>query len=154
MRFKSMSAEEAREANAFEPWPDGEYDFIIDAAADTLSRAGDDMLKLTLHVFNRAGAKRTVFDYILGTDSWQWKLRHLSEAIGMVADYERGELIPHKLVGKPGRVKLRTNPAKDGYPASNGVADYLVPAGASRAEPTSRQKAMAGGNVDDDEIPF
>jgi hypothetical protein len=164
MRVKPITPEQAMEAasTGFEPLRPGDYDFSIYQAEDTRSAKGDDMLKLTLHILLGDGKHRTVFDYVLGTDNWAWKARHLAESIDMVSQYERGELDPDFLEGRMGRLKLKIKPASGNYAAGNQVADYLpreasdqaarVPTPGARAAAPAREKANAGDI--DDEIPF
>jgi hypothetical protein len=163
MKVQPISSEEANAGGFGEPFPAGEYDFLIYAAEETTSKAGNDMLKLTLHIFNKRGEKQTTFDYILSSQTGAWKARHLMEAIGMVREYDRGEIDPIKIEGKPGRCKLQLVPAKDQFPAKNAVADYLGPKQAesaisygpanTRARPPEPAQAT-GGRIIEDEIPF
>ena len=162
MRVKPITPEQATAAaTVFEPLRPGDYDFAIYQAEDTQSAKGDDMLKLTLHILLGDGKHRTVFDYVLGTDNWAWKARHLAESIDMLAQYERGELDPDFLESRVGRVRLKIKPASGPWPPGNQVADYLpressahttVLATGGRAAAPAREKVFAGDI--DDEIPF
>lgn len=149
MRVQPISSEEANSGGGGEPFKPGEYDFIIQSAEETTSAAGNDMLKLVLHVFNRDGEKRTVFDYILSSQAGQWKARHMMESIGMTRQYEAGVIDPVAIESKPGRCKLGVDPASAQYPAKNKVQDYV----AAKSEPQTARAAPAGGDIDD-EIPF
>lgn len=163
MRVKPITPEQAMQAaTTFEPLRPGDYDFSIYQAEDTKSAKGDDMLKITLHILLGEGRHRTVFDYILGTDNWAWKARHLAESIDMVSQYEQGELDPDFLEGRAGRLKLKIKPASGQFGAGNQVVDYIpretqsnpgqrTPA-INRAPAPSREKVLAGDI--DDEIPF
>lgn len=159
MRVNPISAEKASEGGGFEPWPAGEYDFAVHDAADDVSSAGNEQIKLTLHVFNRDGNKRTVFDYLGASDKAQWKVRHFADAVGLTRQYESGELEPRDIVGREGRCRLRIKPASGGYPANNEVQDYIAASGAPQraahrpAQQPRRAVATAGADLDDD-IPF
>ena len=159
MRIQPITAEQASESSgAFEPWPAGEYDFIVNEAIDDISKAGNEQIKLTLHVFNRNGARRIVFDYLGSGQSSQWKVRHAAEAMGLLRQYDAGELNPHEMIGKPGKCLLRVKPAANGYDANNQVGDYVVPkAVAAGTQPAmrsaSKAKVHTGGDLDDT-IPF
>ncbi len=158
MRVQPISAEEANSGGGGEPFRPGEYDFIIQSVEETTSAKGNDMLKLTLHVFDKEGEKRTVFDYILSSQAGQWKARHMMEAIGMTEQYELGTIDPIAIEGRPGRCKLGIEPGNAQYPAKNKVQDYISPTAAKAAPAASRPaparaKAPAGGDLDD-EIPF
>jgi len=163
MRVNPVTEEQANEgAGSFEPLKPGEYDFSVFQAEDAVSAAGNEMLKLTLHILLGDGKHRTVFDYILSSESGAWKCRHFASSIDVLTDYERGELDPEFLGGRVGRLKLKIKPANGQYPAGNQVADYLpreaqshVPqrtAAINRPSAPSRMK-VAAGDIDD-EIPF
>lgn len=159
MRVTPISAEVADEnAGAFDPFPPGDYDFIVSEAEDTVSGAGNEQIKLTLHVFNRDQKKRVVFDYLSSAPKAQWKVRHFAEAVGMLREYETGDMPTHQMINRPGRCKVGIKPADGQYSAQNRVNDY-IPHGGSSPVTTSRpiaaaarQKAPAGDL--DDEIPF
>jgi hypothetical protein len=170
MRITPISAEKANEGGGFTPWKPGDYPFEIHDAADDVSKAsGREQLKLTLYVFDPDGNRRTVFDYIGADEKSAWKARHLAEAVGVVQQYEAGELDPFDLVGKTGDLKLRVKPAQGDYPANNAVQDYIAKNGEAKASPRpatlrvdNRPAAPArpanggttGGVLDDDSIPF
>jgi hypothetical protein len=161
---KPASAQEAdANANAYAPWPPGDYDFIVAEASEEISKAsGNEMIKLTLHVFNQDGAKRTVFDYLLSNDKGQWKVRHAAEAIGLLEQYEAGFLDINNIAERSGRLKLRIKPASGEYTASNAVVDYIKADPGSKPAPVMRagNPAPRGVNVKapasdlNDEIPF
>src|SRR5437016_4593213 len=122
MRFAPQSEEAvAKEASRFEPWRSGIYDFEVAEAEDQTSRAGNEMIVLTLHVFNREGVRRTVYDYLI--ESIGYKLRHAAYACGLGKNYDTGDLQAMDFCGKAGKLKLGIEPAKDGYPAKNRVQD-------------------------------
>lgn len=164
MRLTPISAEKANEGGSFPVWKPGEYDYEIHDAADDTSKSGAEMLKLTLYVFDSDGNKRTVFDYITSDEKSQWKARHLAESVGLVKQYESGELDPYDLTGKTGRLKLRIKPAQGDYPAGNSVGDYIpigdLPEKATRsaprpaARPAVPARQPSQSTIDDDSIPF
>lgn len=155
MRVQPVSAEVADNGGAGEIFKPGEYDFTIYEAAETTSqKSGEEMLKLTLHIFDRNGDKRTVFDYILSSKAAQWKARHMMESIGMTKQYDAGVIDPVDIVERSGRLKLGVAPATAQYPAQNKVQDYVKMKSdpQSAAEPARKARAPAGDI--DDEIPF
>jgi hypothetical protein len=163
-----VSKEQADAGGNFEPWPIGEYDFEVNDAADDVSKAsGREQIKLTLHVFNEDGGKRTVFDYLGSDEKSQWKVRHFCEAVGLIRHYEKGELDVYDITGKTGRLHLAVKRATSEYPANNTVRDYIAmaeqPARAVRpaaraaapTRPAARPAApMKSAHELDDEIPF
>lgn len=150
MKFTPKTEEEIqKESSKFGPWPNGVYDFEVFEAEDKTSKNGNDMLVLTLHIFNPDGHRRTVYDYLL--ENIPHKLKHAAEACGLHRQYTSGSLDKDDFYGKTGRLKLGIQPERDGYPAKNVVRDYL-PAkpvnGAAVSAPVSRKVDL------DDEIPF
>jgi hypothetical protein len=143
MKFKPKTEKELAEANL---WEKGDYAFEILEAEDAQDKNGNDMLKLKVKVFKDSGASQNIFDYVSGT--WmEYKLRHLAEACGMLADYENGELNSYEFVGKTGFCKVGISKDKNGeYPDRNGINDYLVD------KPASKQTIQEA--LKDDSIPF
>lgn len=153
MKFDPKSEKDIAEAGL---WPVGEYDFEVKDASEETSASGNDMIKLTLHVFNNDSERITVFDYLVHTEKAAYKVRHFAEATGMLAQYERGELSSDECVFKTGRCKLGIKKDKAGqYPDKNAVADYVKATGAVKtAAPAARAKQPASAGDFDDEIPF
>lgn len=168
MRIPQPATKEQANAGGFEPWPVGDYDFEVHDAADDVSDAGNEQIKLTLYVFNEEGRKRTVFDYLPSSEKSQWKVRHFAEAVGLIRSYEAGELDVNDIVEKTGKLKLGFKKATAQYPANNQVADY-IPRGdeaeratrpaparpAPAARPAAARQATSRANDDlSDDIPF
>lgn len=158
MKFKPKSENDIASSNLWEP---GEYDFEVFEATDGTSKAGNEMTTLILHVFNIDAQRRTVFDYLVDTDGGAFKIRHFAEAVGLVQEYERGELLAIDMVNRTGRCKLNIQRDKTGqYPDKNGIADYLksrsdrsaTRQSALRASVNARQKVQSDDI--DDAIPF
>ena len=152
MRFEPKSEKEISEANLM---PAGIYNCEISAAEEQSSKAGNDMIKLTLTVWDQEGNERKVFDYLL--EAIPGKLRHCAEMCGLLDVYSRGELRADDLVGKAGQAKLGIKKDKTGtYPDQNAVQDYLInpPGKTASTLAHARQPAMAGGGNLDDDIPF
>lgn len=170
MRVTPITPEQADEqAVSFDPWPPGDYDFTVYEASEGFAQSsGNEQIKLTLHVFNRQGAHRTVFDYLSSAPKAQWKVRHAAETLGLVRQYETGEMSPKDMIGRPGRLKLRIKPADGSFAANNAVADYLgtKPVEAVNTAPRVRQPEpvrasgvrepaqVGGGRIIEDDIPF
>jgi hypothetical protein len=116
-----------------------------------VAAAGNDMIKLKVAIYNADGRRRTVFDYLMDTESMGYKLRHCAAATGNLTDYERGELHADDLVGKTGTCKLGIRKATEEYPAQNQINDYIVPqdSATSAAQPR-REPAVAGAGAGGD----
>ena len=129
MRFTPKTEAELKESELL---PEGEYTFEILTAEDTQSKStGNDMLKLSLRIFENGGENsQRVFDYLVSIDSMIWKIRHFAEAIGMLPEYESGEMLAETLPGRTGKCKIVIQPASGQWDAKNAVKDYLPrPAG-------------------------
>jgi hypothetical protein len=131
-------------------------------AVDTLSKAGNEMLKLKLMVFGD-GSSPHVYDYLL--EKLAYKLRHFAETTGLLAAYEAGELTAEMCLNREGYCKLVIE-RQDGYEPRNNVKDYIVkekaaapdpltavPATAPRPAPPRPRPVPAAAGFDDD-IPF
>ena len=85
MKFAPKSEKEIASANLLTP---GVYGFEIIEAEEATSKAGNDMIKLMVHVFKEDGTPVTVFDYLM--ESVAYKLRHAAEGCGILHAYEQG----------------------------------------------------------------
>lgn len=150
MRVTPKTASEVAEAGLL---PAGIYDCEVVSAEETVSRNGNEMIKLRVRVFTEDGNSRTIFDYLL--DSVAYKVRHAAESFGLMEAYDDGELSAADLEGRTGRCKVRIDPAKDGYEAKNSIQDYVVSvdAIAKRVEKTVAAAQTVTADMDD-EIPF
>jgi hypothetical protein len=164
MRVQPISAEQAEsDTPNFEPFPPGDYDFLVNEAIDdhVSPKTGGVSMMLTLHVFNKSGTRRIVWDYLPHSASGQWKTRQFAEAVGLVRQYEAGGFEAHEVLGKPGRVKLKYEAGTPDYPkAKNTVEKYLKPVepiiGSARSTSGSvgsKAKVHTGGDLND-EVPF
>jgi hypothetical protein len=136
-------------------WPPGEYDFEVKDAAEETSSAGNEMIKLQLSVYNQAGERITVFDYLVHTQKSAYKVRHFAEATGMLLQYERGDMDAIDCVHKAGRCKIAIKKDNTGqYPDKNSVADYVKAAARVASPPPARARQPAPAGDIDDEIPF
>ena len=118
MRFEPKSADEIAMDSLL---PEGVYPFEVLDAIDTLSKAGNEMLKLKLVVFGD-GSTPHVYDYLL--EKLAYKLRHFAETTGLLAAYEAGELTAEMCLNKEGYCKLVVE-RQEGYDPRNTVKDYV-----------------------------
>lgn len=127
--------------------PDGIYDFEVSNGLDEHSNSGNEMIHLELKVFVADGRWIYVHDYLVNTERMQWKIKHFCEAVGLESEYQAGELSGFACLQRTGKVKIGTQPAKDGYPAKNVAKDYEVaidkPKGMGANAPASVQKKAA-----------
>lgn len=156
MRVNPISEEEA-EAQSSNLLVPGTYDYEIRDASEETSAAGNEMIKVEAIVFDRAGGRCVVFDYLVGSEKAAWKIRHFAASCGLLEQYEKGSLIAPEIIGRTGKCVIATRPARDQYSAQNTIRDYVKAAGAPArsAAPSSRKPVHAGAGSDlDDEIPF
>lgn len=143
MKFAPKTEKELSEDNL---WPVGNYAFEVLEAEEAVDKNINPMFKLKVKVFKDSGASQNIFDYVSPT--WmEFKLRHLADACGLLAEYESGEIEAYQLVGKTGYCKVNISKDKSGqYPDKNSIGDYL-------ADKPSEKKTLAEA-TNDDSIPF
>lgn len=147
MKFQPKTEQEVASSDLIQP---GTYDFEVAEAEEKTSASGNDMIAMKVWIFPTEGGRRTVFDYLVGTEKAQFKVRHFAAAVGMIAEYERGELAALDIQGQTGKCKVVITKDKSGqYPDKNSIADYLPMA--ANAAPVRREKV--GADLDDS-IPF
>lgn len=142
MKFTPDSEEKLNEERLL---PEGTYDFEVYKALDAVSKKGNEMIRLTLRVFNRDGRTVLVDDYLM--EAVKFKLIHFCKATGLYPRYESGELVAEDCVGRAGEVVLRIE-KQDGYEPKNSVKDYVKLAEGETA------KVASVAQDDDDDIPI
>jgi hypothetical protein len=149
-----MKVQPITEAEAIPPmlFKRGLYDFEILDAREKVSSKGNDMIELNLVVYDTEGKKRFLYDYLVSSEGMAYKLRHFSAAVGLLPQYEKGELKAADMLGKVGRCQIGIQKDKFGqYPDKNIVSDYVASKlGALPAPPP----ATVSEEIEDDEIPF
>lgn len=153
MKFTPQSASEdkGREPFVKKLLPDGDYDFEVLDAVEKQDANGRDYISLKLGVWNSSGKQEWVFNNLSSADSMQWKLRHFCEAVGIVKDYETGNINAQNLIKLCGKFKVYTRKDKAGqHPDRNDVKDYIPRAVELPAQGIKQEKPP----VDDDDMPF
>ena len=146
MKFEAKTEEEV---SSFDLAPAGKYAFEVLEAEEKQSKAGNDMIALKIGILHD-GSMHGVFDYLVAGEKTAYKVRHFADAVGMLAEYEKGQLNADDLVGLTGECNIVVQPAKDGYDAKNSVKDYVKRGGASAPAKVAKKAA----EVIDDDIPF
>ena len=121
--------------------PKGEYEVRIDDVVQKQSKAGNDMLELSLTAFTDEGQKVRMFDYIVNP-SGLWKLKTICNNVGIAFD---GTLEEQLLVGKTLKAKVELRPASEKYAERNQVSAYIE---------TPVEKSGTVPQPGDDDIPF
>lgn len=153
MKFTAKSDKEIAEERLL---PEGQYPFEISGGEDTTSKAGNDMIKLTVRVFKDDGTFSLVTDYLM--EQMMFKLKHACDACGLSEKYKSGELLGSDFIGKTGELKLKIQKDTTGnYPDKNSIADYVVPKDGEEAKKPPKDnldKLIDGDDDMEDEIPF
>lgn len=145
MRITPRTEKEIAELNL---WAPGVYSFQIGSATDEVSKAGNEMIKLAVNVYNAEGTCKIVYDYLLETIPH--KIRHLCEACGLLDKYESTTIYAQDFEGKTGDLKLAIQKDKGSqYPDKNTIADYI-----NKPIDTTGKGAPKDNNTFDDSIPF
>jgi hypothetical protein len=164
MKFKPLSEEEA-EAQSADLWPAGEYDFEVREATEKESKSsGADMIELELWLYNQAGGRRLVFDYLTHSDKSAWKLRSFAAACGLLDRYKTGIVMANEMVGRTGKCEIGIR-KQEGYADKNTVRSYVKAAatgeqaqervpGSSRIKFQGKVKWEAPAGDIEDDIPF
>ena len=103
----------------------GEYECEVVGAVETVSKAGNDMIKLVLCVFGNEGEQVRVYDYIV-SPSTLWKLKSICRCCNIEFD---GILDEQLLIGRRMRVLTKVEPERtvDGktYSERNSIVKYV-----------------------------
>lgn len=155
MRFDSMTAtkaeEQAKAASGL--WKPGVYDFEVSDATEGESKAGNGMFTVQVDVYDQDGKKKTISDYLLpGSEFFGFKVRHFAESIGMLKEYENGDIDANDFINRTGKCKIGTQKGKDGFGDKNVIRDYLK--SNSNGSATPKEAAAKAQAPLDDEIPF
>ena len=142
MRFNPLSEEEVLNL-----LPEGEYDFVVQAAEDKVSQKGNDMIKLTLGIWDKKGQEHTVFDYL----AMMFKIKHFADATGLESLYQSGGYDASDCLGKSGKCKVLQEEGKGAFPPKNIVKDYIKSDGSHISIP-AQNKEPSFDNEND--IPF
>jgi hypothetical protein len=132
--------------------PQGIYDFMVVGVSDKPSKAGNEMITLTLKVWDETGKEHEIKDYLL--DALAYKVRHFAEATGLLDKYNAGNIDHNDCMGKTGRVEIIIQEGQlkdDGsrHANRNSVKDYIL----SKDKALSKPKEITESDLDDS-IPF
>lgn len=122
MRFTPKSDDELVKGTLLEI---GDYDFeILDASEEISKKTGAEMLKLKLAIYQNGESVKTIFDYIM--DSIAFKLKHFSQAVGIIDKYNNGDINAFDCIGRVGKCKIGIKIDKTGqYGPQNIILDYI-----------------------------
>jgi len=148
MKFAPKTEEELRAAALA---PAGEYDFeVLNAEAQT-SKAGNQMIKVQIGLFQDGKIGHSVFDYLM--EKMGLKLRHFCAAVGLLSEYNAGALTADMCIGQMGRVKVIQDNKGDEFPPKNVVKDYLPLCAQKPKEKTAEELRDSEGAPFDERKP-
>ena len=130
--------------------PNGDYLVTVIEASETMSKAGDEMIKLKLEV---EGHGVHLYDYLVATEASFWKIDTFRKAIGdRVVEGEEVELSAAALEGRQGHARLRIEEYQG--KKSNKVELWITDR-VSTATPKTTPPAPAQAQPEvDDDVPF
>lgn len=124
MKFEPMSEIQLKSLNLI---PEGEYQFEVVDANDTISKSGNEQIKLVLKIWDNDGKVRVIYDYLVPLTKMLYKVKHFCDSSGMSEKYEDGTLTSDDCIGRSGRLRLGIQVDKAGvYPDKNNVVDYVT----------------------------
>lgn len=150
MKFTPKTEEEIGAANLL---AGGDYDFEVAKAEEKTSQAGNDMIALTLHIEGDEGRRHTVFDYLVGSDASMYKVRGFAEAVGLLNEYNSGEMPASIMAGRTGRAQIGIDDKNKAYAPKNIVRAYHKPGKTGNGASAPPKGHPAAASMDD-EIPF
>ena len=153
MRFTPKTEQQIAEENLV---PDGLYDFEVATSEEKVSKSGNDMIVVTLKVYDVTGRFVLVTDYLL--ESFLPKLLAFCKETGLRSSYDDGTLSSDDLPNRTGKVQIAVEQKGD-YPAKNVVKWYGEKT--KRAEdmpkeelPPPSQRKSQQPVLEEDDIPF
>jgi hypothetical protein len=122
VRVTNRSEDEAKRASSRNLLKPGMHDARITEAVEKESKAGNDMIVLTVVVRDAAGDERTLTDWLTDSSLGALKLRHAAEACGALDRYSAGEINQSDFPGHDVRVKIGVE-KKRGFEPRNVILD-------------------------------
>jgi len=104
----------------------GEYDFEVIGAENARSKAGNEMLKVKLTIFN-GDRKSTLFDYLVFSENGMNKVYGFCLATGIEEKYHNGELNVNDVLNRCGKVFVKIDDKDPDYEPKNAVGRYVKP---------------------------
>ncbi len=133
--------------------PKGVYNFQVMNAEESISKAGNDMIKILVKIWMDDGRERTIYDYLL--ESMEFKLGHFAEVTGLLDQYKNNKLNAQDCIGKTGSLKIGIQSDKNGeYPDKNSIIDYITTPKSSMSHPAAMKPLPVVKDDLDGDIPF
>jgi hypothetical protein len=120
MQFEPKSESEIRSSMTLSP---GVYDFEVSEAHEKVSKAGNDMIELTLRVFPiDGGSPHLIRDWLVPT--MELKINRFCRAVGLEDAYADGTLNAFTCGGVAGKCRISVE-ADEKYGDQNRIKDYI-----------------------------
>ncbi len=130
--------------DAVSTMPAGEYEAVLTAVEDKMSKNNNPMQVLTWTVYTPDGKSRKINDYIV-VPATLFKLKNLAKAVGRLKEFEAGAFQAEQVVDCNILVEVGID-SQPGYDDKNVIGKYkAIPVGAK----PPREKAAVG-----EDIPF
>jgi hypothetical protein len=128
---------------------------LADKYGDALyTKTGDKIMRLELLATDSANEKSIIFDNIISSPKFTWKLKQLFDSVGRSELYTpSGELDPDKLLNLQGRCKLKTQ-TSPGYPPKTVIDRYLPWDGEIKGIVSFKKDDGTIDEDDLDDLPF
>lgn len=102
--------------------PKDQYSFEVLSAEDKYSQAGNEMISLTIGIYYNGKLGPRIFDFLM--PSVAYKLRHFCDAVGLLAEYESGNLTADMCTDRSGKCVVDIK-KDDTWGDKNIIKDYI-----------------------------
>lgn len=150
MKFTPKTEQQIAEENLLPP---GVYPFDVLEAHPKVSQAAKDrgetepnMIELKLKVYENADRGVFVTDYLM--EAMAFKLRHFCEEVGLLDQYNKGQLTADMCAGRSGHAKIGPSKPKGDFKPKDEVKDYGQPKTAQKQASRVLVNASAESNND------
>ena len=90
----------------YEPVDKGDYEFVVVAAEDSISKNGNEMISLELQCEVGRDKPITVYDQLVSTAKSLWVLKSFCRSVSPSIDFESGQLEAANCIGATGIAHL------------------------------------------------
>lgn len=161
LQYDVMSEQEAM-SERFQLIKEGIYEGVVTASQDTKSSSGNDMMDVTITVYDENGKPHDIRDFLVFTRTMMWKVIHFCDSAGLLKEYEEGKLCSQVAINKRVVVKvsieegkeipshkLNDRPEGSRYPNKNKIDGYI-----KKEAQTTVSNNETKNNLMDDDLPF
>jgi hypothetical protein len=128
---------------------EGIYPFTVKSALEGISKSGNNMVTLTLEIWNHEGKSFIVKDFLVAVESMCYKIRNFWKSVGKPERYETGNIFIDEFINQSGLVKTRLEKEMNGDRRFVRVADYMQPIDKIEENLNDSENFLS-----DDDLPF